>query len=139
MTRTAAAQKQIRIHVSLPDDPLPKCCCDRQRIGQALAILLDNAVSYTPPGGEIRLFAARRRGGIELIVSDNGPGIPDALRERVFERFYRADVSRSKKEHYGLGLSIAREIASLHRGKLTLRDTPGGGATFILYLPCGIQ
>lgn len=135
----AAAQKQIRIHVSLPDDPLPKCYCDRQRIGQAMAILLDNAIAYTPPGGEIKLSAAKRRGGIALIVSDNGPGIPGALRERVFERFYRVDTSRSKKEHYGLGLSIAREIASLHRGKLTLRDTPGGGATFILYLPCGVQ
>ena len=109
------------------------------QLRRLVAILLDNAIAYTPPGGEIKLSAAKRRGGIALIVSDNGPGIPGALRERVFERFYRVDTSRSKKEHYGLGLSIAREIASLHRGKLTLRDTPGGGATFILYLPCGVQ
>ena len=63
------------------------------------------------------------------------PGISDAQKTRIFERFYRADTSRKSKSHFGLGLSIASEIAALHHGHLYVEDTPGGGATFALELP----
>ena len=69
------------------------------------------------------------------MVADHGKGIPDEEKERIFERFYQSDKSRKEKEHFGLGLSIARELTELQKGKLTLTDTQGGGCTFTLTLP----
>lgn len=131
----AAAQKSIRIQVALPDELLPPCSCDRQRIEQVLTILLDNAISYTEAGSNILLSVGLRGERLELRVADNGPGIPDAYKKEVFNRFYRLDAARTKKEHYGLGLSIAQEIATLHNGRLWVEDNPGGGAVFILAIP----
>lgn len=130
-----AAGKKISIRAVFPDEPLPRVRCDAQRVGQLLAILLDNAVSYTPEGGHIVLKAAAHGRTLSLSVTDSGPGIADGEKRRVFERFYRADLSRSKKEHYGLGLSIAWEIAQLHKGSLSVSDAQGGGAVFTLTLP----
>lgn len=130
-----AEKKKISITSVLPDTPLPKCRCDILRIDQVLSILLDNAISYTPEGGKIVLTLTRYHKSIQIRVIDNGPGIPNELKEAIFQRFYRVDSSRSKKDHYGLGLCIAREIAALHRGKLLAEDTPGGGSTFVLSLP----
>ena len=86
----------------------PRCRCDQQRIRQVLSILVDNAVSYAGEGGRVVLSAGWKRGWFSIRVADNGPGIPDAEKARVFDRFYRADKARSGREHYGLGLSIAR-------------------------------
>ena len=119
----------------MPEEPLPRCLCDGERIRQLLSILIDNAFCYTPAGGRVLLFLEASPGALRIGVSDNGPGIPDSEKERVFERFYRFDAARSQKEHFGLGLSIAWEIARLHRGKLLLTDTTGGGSTFLLILP----
>lgn len=135
----SAAKKGIRLDVSLPPDVLLYGWCDVQRIEQVLGILLDNALSYTQPGGRVTLSADAPHGCVRLCVADNGPGIPDALKGQVFERFARGDTSRSSKEHYGLGLSIAAEIAALHRGNLAVKDTPGGGSTFVLTLPRAVQ
>ena len=71
---------------------------------------------------------------LALFVTDHGPGIPDAEKEKVFERFYSGDPSRTDKGHFGLGLSIAREIVKLHHGTIRLTDTPGGGCTFEVIL-----
>lgn len=76
-----------------------------------------------------------QRGNICFAVADNGPGIPDTSKELVFDRFYRGDCSRTDKEHFGIGPSVAKRIALLHRGSLYVRDTRGGGATFVLKLP----
>ena len=130
-----AHSRQLLWEVRLPEEPLPRCLCDGERIRQLLSILIDNAFCYTPAGGRVLLFLEASPGALRIGVSDNGPGIPDSEKERVFERFYRSDSSRSQKEHFGLGLSIAWEIARLHRGKLLLTDTPGGGSTFLLILP----
>lgn len=132
-----AAQKQISLKVELPEEPLPRIRCDSQRISQLLAILLDNAVHYTPNGGRILLRAGTQGRFLLLSVQDNGPGIPAEQKHLIFDRFYRGDASRNKKGHYGLGLSIAWEIAQLHRGCLTVADAPGGGAVFTLSLPAG--
>lgn len=131
----AARQKKRHLLIDLPEEQLPVCSCDRQKISQALAVLVDNALSYVPEKGWIRLSAKKEPGHLVLVVSDNGPGIPDSEKESVFQRFYRSDTSRNDKQHFGLGLCIAREIALLHHGNLTVRDTPGGGATFCLRLP----
>ncbi len=132
-----AAEKKIALFVSLDEnEPLPRIYGDEQRLCQVLSILIDNALSYTPPGGRIQLSAAGKGGYVQLTVADDGPGIPDEEKERIFERFYRADSARSEKEHHGLGLSIAREIVSLHRGKLSVQDGPGGhGSVFTAELP----
>ena len=71
-----------------------------------------------------------RRDSIRLAVQDHGPGIPDAEKARVFDRFYSADPSRTDKHNFGLGLSVAKALARLHHADLTVTDTPGGGAKF---------
>lgn len=137
---TICKQKGLKIQAVCSDEELPDCCCDKERIMQVLSILLDNAVSYTPSGGSISLEAKKASisthfSGAEIRVSDTGQGIPDDQKAHVFERFYRGDSSRSKKEHFGLGLSIAQEIVHLHKGKILVKDTPGGGTTFLILLP----
>lgn len=129
-----ADEKEIKLTVCLPEDEVPAVSCDEERIAQILSILMDNALSYTPAGGTIRLSLAVFSGKIHMSVADTGPGIPDEDKKRIFQRFYRLDPSRTKKEHFGLGLSIAWEIIRLHKGKLLVTDTPGGGSTFTVIL-----
>ena len=102
---------------------------------QLLTTLLDNASPYTPQGGHIQLAAPLTQQRILLKVSDDGLGIPPEQRKRIFDRFYRGDLSRSKKEHGRLVLSIAKEPAALHGGNLYLEPHSGSGATFVLELP----
>lgn len=146
-----AAQKDIRLNLSLPQESLPHIQGDRHKLEQLLGILLQNALSYTPAGGKVSLAAelthsfqgrnAKRRrknsGGapaVRIRVIDNGPGISDADKSHIFERFYRAQRSRTDRSHFGLGLCIAQEIAASHGAVLTVEDTEGGGSTFILVL-----
>ncbi len=130
-----ATEKNIRLTAELPETLFPPCLCDRERIRQVLSILLHNAVSYTPSQGVIRISLSRTGKFFAITVADNGPGIPDEQKKHVFERFYRADASRSRKGHFGLGLCIASEIISAHHGQIRLEDTPGGGSTFRVLLP----
>lgn len=130
-----AGKQGITLTTELPEEALPRLCCDSMRMEQTMAILLDNAIRYTPEGGTIRLSAVRKRKSVLLAVEDSGPGIPDEEKERVFERFYRGDASRTEKEHYGLGLSIARELMELQDGEITVSDSREGGARFVLSIP----
>ena len=102
---------------------------------QALRVLVDNAIKYSPSGGRITLSAEILGGRAHLSVQDEGQGIAPESLPHIFDRFYRADAARSGKSHFGLGLSVARELAALHGGTLTVRDAPGGGAAFTLSLP----
>ena len=129
-----AREKSIRLSVKLPDTAAPLFFCDRERIRQVLSILLHNAVSYTPEGGRILLSLSSDGKNACLSVADNGVGIPDSEKACIFERFYRADQSRSQKGHFGLGLCIAAEIMKAHHGQIKVSDTPGGGSTFTLIL-----
>jgi len=98
---------------------------NREFIAQALANILDNAVKYTPAGGAIMLRVRRRSSGeIEFSVTDTGPGVPDADRERVVERFVRLENSRSEPGA-GLGLSLVAAVAEAHGGRLELAEGPG--------------
>lgn len=113
---------------------------DPVRVRQVLGNLVSNAVKYTPRGGTVRLRAETTADDalgpvLTLDVADDGPGIPEPLRERVFEEFFRVPATVGSVAGAGVGLAIARRIARLLRGDIRLRDTPGGGATFTLLLP----
>jgi len=127
-----AKHKKQRLTLSLPDDALPMIRGDKQRLSQAFTAILDNAVSYTPENGHISIEAYKNKRTLSILISDDGSGIPDCEKPRIFDRFYRADSSHTDKEHYGLGLSVAREIIELHDGKITVSDSPPGGALFII-------
>lgn len=129
-----AREKKIRLDIRLPEDAVQPRRWDTDRMAQVLGILLDNALSYTPAGGHIRLILSQKREKIQIQVTDNGPGIPDGEKEAVFRRFYRIDQARHDREHFGLGLCIAKEIVRLHRGQIHVGDTPGGGACFTITL-----
>lgn len=130
-----AQEKGYTLSVTLPDKKITPVVCDSDRIRQVLSILIHNAFCYTPAGSRIFLALAELPGRLALSVADNGPGVPDEAKARIFERFYRADSSHSDSGHFGLGLSIAEEIMRAHSGTITVSDTPGGGATFTLTLP----
>lgn len=110
---------------------------DEDLLRRMLLNLVGNAVKFTPSGGSVRLGLERRGDEYLLSVSDTGPGIPAEARAHVFERFYRADKSRTRAQDggAGLGLPIARWIARAHDGDLELADTDGEGATFLARLP----
>ena len=129
-----AREKGLPLHIRLPEEECPPVLCDEERIAQVLSILMDNALSYTPAPGSITLSLSFTSGHVSLSVADNGPGIPDSSKKQVFQRFFRQDKAHTSKDHFGLGLSIAREIVWIHRGRLVLSDTPGGGATFTIIL-----
>lgn len=108
---------------------------DETRIHEVLLALVDNAVRHAPDGGRIGLLARDLDSHVEVSVSDTGPGIPPQHIDRIFERFYRVDPSRSRQEGgSGLGLSIARAIAEAHGGTLTASCSEDSGATFTLRL-----
>ena len=131
-------QNRLSLSLSLPDVPIARCNCDSDRIAQVLSVLLHNAVSYTPEGGQIELALSYRNGrktSFEITVTDTGVGIPEEDKRHIFDRFYRAEKSRSTKGHFGLGLAIAYEIVASHHGTISVRDNPAGGSIFTVRLP----
>lgn len=128
-------EKGKELKLVLPADMLPGVKGDRERIKQLLAILIDNAAVYSVPEDTILLKAYCSKKQLVIEVEDHGPGIDDEKKKNVFRRFYRGDKARKDKTHYGLGLSIAKELAELHAGTLGIRDTLGGGATFYFCIP----
>jgi len=127
-------KKNVRLELLLPDF-IPLCQCDQDRIDQVLTILIDNAISYSKPGGHIWLSLTKQTNYLTITVRDNGPGISDKDKDMIFERFYRGEQSRTDKKHVGLGLCIAKEIIQLHKGRIWIEDTLGGGAAFLFTLP----
>jgi len=109
---------------------------DRIRLRQVIDNLLANAWTHTPTATPVRLSVRRRGPDAELIVEDDGPGIPPEAHERVFERFWRADPGRTRKRGgTGLGLAIVASIVAAHGGTVDLATTPGRGTTFTVHLP----
>jgi len=112
---------------------------DVAKLRQLLVILLDNAVKYTPAGGEITVRCQRSPSGgrlpVTLTVSDTGPGIAPEHLPHIFERFYRADKARTHDGGAGLGLAIAHWIVTAHKGKIQATSTLGQGTTFTVQLP----
>jgi two-component system sensor histidine kinase KdpD len=120
------------VRVILRDD-LPEIPVDVVQIDQALTNILENAGRFTPRGSQITVAAARWRGGVQVRIGDQGPGIPAAERGRVFEPFVRGENSGGT----GLGLAIARAIVEAHGGTIRIADAPGGGTSVIIELPGG--
>jgi two-component system sensor histidine kinase SenX3 len=109
---------------------------DETQLTSMFTNLVDNAVKYTPPGGQVAVTGGSEDLGIVIRVSDTGIGIPEVKLPRIFERFYRVDKARSKETGgTGLGLSIVKHIAENHGGRVTAESTFGEGSTFTVYLP----
>ena len=130
------AQQDVRVVASV-QPRLPAIRGDLERLRQVLANLIDNAVKYSPEGGEVQVRAGAENGAVRISVHDQGPGIPLDQHVRIFEKFGRADVPGGSKPGTGLGLFIARSIAEAHGGRLDVSALPEQGATFTLTLPVG--
>lgn len=133
-TARAAAGGKVAIEYRPPEGKKLVATFDRARVRQAISILLDNAVKYTPEGEEVRVEVREKGGRAEVVVSDTGVGIPEEQLPLVFERFYRVDKARTRGGA-GLGLAIARQIAEAHGGSIEAQSEPGRGSTFVLRMP----
>jgi signal transduction histidine kinase len=136
VSSASIGQDEVRVRADVPDS-LPFVRGDRERLRQVITNLIDNAVKYSPAGGEVAVTAKRANGLISISVHDRGPGIPFDQQRRIFEKFGRAEVSGASKPGTGLGLFIARSIAEAHGGTLEVHSRPEQGATFTLTLPTG--
>lgn len=121
------------------DDEVPKISVrgNKECLSQALAIILDNAVKYSPEDSVIKITATKNTKHVLLSVKDEGIGIKAVHLPHIFDRFYRADSSRSKHtaEGFGIGLALAKKIMEQHNGEIIAASTPGKGSTFTLKLP----
>jgi two-component system phosphate regulon sensor histidine kinase PhoR len=109
---------------------------DSNRLEQVLGNLIDNAIKYGRPNGTVTVEASQGNGFAEIMVRDDGPGIPREALERIFERFYRVDKARSREQGgTGLGLSIVKHIVQTHGGKVWAKSELGRGATFYFTMP----
>jgi signal transduction histidine kinase len=110
---------------------------DRDRLKQVFLNLVANAIQYTPSGGDVFMSLSSVKDQARVIVRDTGPGIPPEDLPHIFERFYRAEKSRtrSKVSGFGLGLSIAHWIVEHHGGKIEVDSKEGKGTTFAIWLP----
>ena len=130
-----ATQKGVRLKYE-SDSPSIALNGDRELIRRMILNLLDNAVKYTPAGGEVSLALARQNGNAEIVVRDTGIGIPEAAQPRVFDRFFRVDKARARAMGgAGLGLSIAQWIVEVHGGEISVASRPNQGSTFTVLLP----
>ncbi len=134
-TETARAVADGKVSLRyVPSQTRIEATFDRDRIRQAASILLDNAIKYTPQGGKVEIRAREEDGRAILEVSDTGVGISKDELPLIFERFYRADPSRTT-DGAGLGLAIARQIAEAHGGEIRVQSKTGEGSTFTLSIP----
>lgn len=130
-----AMKKQIGLSIKLPEEMLPDCYCDKERMTQVFSILLDNALSYTPSDGKVRLLLTFQKNFFLFSFSDTGCGVEDEEKELIFDRFYRSDHAHTDKMHFGLGLCIAKEIVTAHHGRIWVEDSAEGGSCFCVRLP----
>ncbi len=129
-----AQQKKINIEIIVPKISI---FADKKSMTEVFVILLDNAIKYSPEKKSVTINAKKTENKVIISVSDNGVGIPKEDLPFIFDRFFRADKSRTKQEipGYGLGLSIAKKIVALHNGVITAESNLNEGTTFIVVLP----
>jgi signal transduction histidine kinase len=139
LVRAAAAaaesgQDEVAVRAKVTD-AVPTVRADAERLRQVLSNLIDNAVKYSPDGGEVRVATFAENGRVHVSVSDRGPGIPSEQQRLIFEKFGRAKLGDKTKPGTGLGLFIARSIAEAHGGDIVVESVPNRGAKFTLTLP----
>jgi two-component system heavy metal sensor histidine kinase CusS len=135
----AAVEKIVSFYQTLAEDRHIEISCDGDTeifadpilFNRAIGNLIDNALRFTPENGKIRIAIGTSENGSEISVSDNGPGIAPEHLSRVFDRFYRADPSRSSVGS-GLGLALVKSIVDLHGGSATIKSEPGDGTAVTL-------
>lgn len=126
-------EKRIRLDYDI--EPRLKVYGSSEQIKQVAMILLDNAIKYTKPEGAILLTLKKQAGEVALSVTNTGDGIAPEHLTRIFDRFYRTDASRARRQGgYGLGLAIAKSIVERHKGRILARSTLGESTTFSVYL-----
>ncbi len=131
-----------RLQLKITDIDQIQVTGDRDRLKQVLLNLVGNAINYTPAGGQVTLSLGRVSDQARLIVQDTGPGIPKADLPHIFERFYRAEKSRTRTREgsgFGLGLSIAYWIVRNHGGRIEVDSAEGLGTTFCVWLPISAE
>ncbi len=129
-----SAAKELEIVHAVPRDLF--ALCDRDKVRRVLTNLVHNAIKWSPPGETITIHAASAGDEVLLSVYDNGPGVPDEQTERIFERFYQVDSSRSVSEGTGLGLAICKHIVEAHGGRIWAQGSGAGrGGRFHFTLP----
>ena len=134
-TQRSASEKNLHVSVTLPG-AIPDVAADRRRLSEVLQNLLDNAMQYTPSGGSIKVSASSDGEEVTFTVSDSGIGIPKVDQPRIFERFYRVDVARSREVGgTGLGLSIAKHLVEAHGGRIWVDSEVGQGSQFHFTVP----
>jgi signal transduction histidine kinase len=129
-----AEEKSIQLHAAAA--PGTRVRADATRLRQVLANLVDNAVKYTPAGGSVWIEAEPRGDQVVFTVRDTGPGIPPEEQEKIWQRLYRGDYSRSQRG-LGLGLSMVKALIEAHGGTVAVTNHPAGGAMFTVDLPAG--
>jgi two-component system, OmpR family, sensor histidine kinase KdpD len=122
------------VEVDIPED-LPPIELDYVEVDEILTNLIENAVKYTPPGGEIRVAARQAPGEVEVEVADRGPGVPPDALPRLFDPFYRTEDARRQRKGTGLGLAVAKGLVEAHGGRIRGENRAGGGARFVFTLP----
>jgi signal transduction histidine kinase len=133
-----AERRNMTLELDMPASA-PFVRADIGLIERVLENLIENAIKYTPEGGTVSLSLVPDADGIEARIADTGPGIPEADRDRIFERFYRVEKSRADApEGAGLGLAITRRILQLHDSPIAVESTPGHGAAFSFRLPLAL-
>jgi len=109
---------------------------DPQLLRRLISNLLDNAIRYTPAGGQVEARLDTASGEARLAISDTGAGIPPESMDKIFERFYRVDKSRTRAEGgFGLGLSIVKWVVDAHHGRISVTSRPGEGSVFTVLMP----
>ena len=132
---TVARARSLSFEVTFPADAL-FIKGNNEALDTMLSNLIENAIRYTPAGGQIELFCDCDHDSIEIHVADNGPGIPTEHLDRIFERFYRVDHARSRElGGTGLGLAIVKHLAAVLMGSVTCTSREGQGTTFTIRLP----
>jgi PAS domain S-box-containing protein len=138
----SSAQREIvnggRFVIDVPEEPLD-AAADREKVRQILANLVDNAVKFSPQGGTVTVAARRTSDAVQVRVLDEGAGVPPGEHERIFRKFYRADAAGPDAGGTGLGLFIARGLATAMGGRLWMDSGPDRGASFVFELPTGVR